>query len=168
VRKSARQASAKLKFCRIAFGAAGSAGAIIDMGEAGDVAKAFVGEEKIRLDWQVPRENRPKQQVKLLLNMMLIAMGSIPRGGVVKAEAVEGGFLVRATGEGAKIFEKTEQVLKGTVQLEEIDARLIQPYYTKRLAAAAGLPLTMVIEGADVVVRAVAAATMAAPIAQAG
>jgi len=168
VRKSARQASAKLKFCRIAFGAAGSAGAIIDMGEAGDVAKAFVGEEKIRLDWQVPRENRPKQQVKLLLNMMLIAMGSIPRGGVVKAEAVEGGFLVRATGEGAKIFEKTEQVLKGTVQLEEIDARLIQPYYTKRLAEAAGLPLTMVIEGADVVVRAVAAATMAAPIAQAG
>jgi histidine phosphotransferase ChpT len=168
VRKSARQASAKLKFCRIAFGAAGSAGAVIDMGEAGDVAKAFVGEEKIRLDWQVPRENRPKQQVKLLLNMMLIAMGAIPRGGVVKAEAVDGGFLVRATGAGAKIFEKTEQVLKGTVQLEEIDARLIQPYYTKRLAEAAGLPLTMVIEGADVVVRAVAAATIAVPIAQAG
>ena len=102
VRKSAKQASAKLKFCRIAFGAAGSAGAIIDMGEAGDVARAFVGEEKIKLDWQVPRENRPKQQVKLLLNMMLIAMGAIPRGGVVKAEVVEGGFSVRATGEGRR------------------------------------------------------------------
>src|SRR5439155_1676322 len=75
VRKSARQASAKLKFCRIAFGAAGSAGAIIDMGEAGDVAKAFVGEERLKLDWQVPREHRPKQQVKLLLKMMLIANG---------------------------------------------------------------------------------------------
>ncbi|HTN96886.1 MAG TPA: histidine phosphotransferase family protein [Nordella sp.] len=168
VRKSARQASAKLKFCRIAFGAAGSAGSIIDMGEAGDVAKAFVGEEKIKLDWQVPRENRPKQQVKLLLNMMMIAMGCIPRGGVVKAEAVEGGFTVRATGEGAKIFEKTDQVLKGAVQLEEIDARLIQPYYARRLAEAAGLPLMLVLDGADVVVRAVAVAEEAAPIAQAG
>ena len=48
------------------------------MGEAGDVAKAFVGEEKIKLDWQAPRENRPKQQVKLLLNMMLIAMACDP------------------------------------------------------------------------------------------
>src|SRR5882672_11216705 len=54
VRKSARQASAKLQFCRIAFGAAGSAGSIIDMGEAGDVAKAFVGDEKVKLDWQAP------------------------------------------------------------------------------------------------------------------
>lgn len=168
VHKSARQASAKLKFCRIAFGAAGSAGAIIDMGEAGDVAKAFVGEEKIKLDWQVPRENRPKQQVKLLLNMMLIAMGCIPRGGIVKAEAVEGGFAIRASGEGAKIFEKTEQVLKGIVQLEEIDARLIQPYYAKRLAEAAGLPLSMAVDGADVVVSAIAAARSAAPMAQAG
>lgn len=168
VRKSAKQASAKLKFCRIAFGAAGSAGAIIDMGEAGDVAKAFVGEEKIKLDWQVPRENRPKQQVKLLLNMMLIAMGSIPRGGVVKAEAIEGGFTIRATGEGAKIFEKTDQVLKGAAPLEEIDARLIQPYYTKRLAEAAGMPLSLALDGADVVVSAVAVAESVVPVAQAG
>ena len=114
------------------------------------------------------RENRPKQQVKLLLNMMLIAMGCIPRGGIVKAEAVEGGFTVRASGEGAKIFEKTDQVLKGEVQLEEIDARLIQPYYARRLAEAAGLPLALMIDGADVVVSAVAAAEATVPIAQAG
>jgi histidine phosphotransferase ChpT len=167
VRKSARQASAKLKFCRIAFGAAGSAGAMIDMGEAGDVAKAFVGEEKIRLDWQVPRENRPKLQVKLLLNMMLIAMSSIPRGGIVTVAAADEGFTVRASGEGAKIFEKTEHVLKGTAPLEEIDARLIQPYYARRLAEAAGLPLAMSLDGADVLVSAVARAEMA-PMARTG
>jgi histidine phosphotransferase ChpT len=162
VKKSARQASAKLQFCRIAFGAAGSAGSMIDLGEAGDVAKAFVGEEKIKLDWQVPRENRPKQQVKLLLNMMLVGMASIPRGGVVRAEATGNGFSVRAKGEGARIFEKTQQVLSGDANLEEIDARLIQPYYTKRLAAAAGLPLSMTMDGADVVVRAQAAEAVAA------
>jgi histidine phosphotransferase ChpT len=162
VKKSARQASAKLQFCRIAFGAAGSAGSMIDLGEAGDVAKAFVGDEKVKLDWQVPRENRPKQQVKLLLNMMLVGMASIPRGGVVKAEANGNGFSVRATGEGARIFEKTAQVLSGSVNLEEIDARLIQPYYTKRLAAAAGLPLSITMDGPDVIVRAQAAEAVAA------
>ena len=74
VRSSAKTAAAKLKFCRIAFGAAGSAGALVDMGEAGEIAKAFVGDEKVKLEWNAPRENRPKQQVKLVLNMMLMAM----------------------------------------------------------------------------------------------
>ena len=83
VRSSAKTAAAKLKFCRIAFGAAGSAGALIDMGEAGEIAKAFVGDEKVKLEWNAPRENRPKQQVKLVLNMMLMAMAGIPRGGLV-------------------------------------------------------------------------------------
>jgi histidine phosphotransferase ChpT len=154
VKKSARQASAKLQFCRIAFGAAGSAGSIIDMGEAGDVARAFVGEEKVRLDWQAPRENRPKQHVKLLLNMMLIGMASIPRGGTVTTQAEGSGFIVRAAGEGARISDKVGQILEGGVNLEDIDARLVQPYYTRRLAAAAGLVLALEMDGGDVVVTA--------------
>ena len=87
VRSSAKTASAKLKFCRIAFGAAGSAGASIDMGEAGEMAMGFMGSEKVRLDWLAPKENRPKQQVKLLLNMLLMAMAGVPRGGLVTVEA---------------------------------------------------------------------------------
>ncbi len=59
VSKSAKQASAKLQFCRLAFGAAGSAGANIDLGEAGDVAMMFVGAEKVELKWLAPREYRP-------------------------------------------------------------------------------------------------------------
>ncbi|MBI3672738.1 MAG: histidine phosphotransferase, partial [Rhizobiales bacterium] len=105
VRSSARTASAKLKFCRIAFGAAGSAGATIDMGEAGEIAKAFVGSEKVRLDWQAPRENRPKQQVKLLLNMMLMAMAGIPRGGLVTIAVAADTFTARAQGDRAKVPE---------------------------------------------------------------
>ena len=68
VRRSSRQASAKLQFCRIAFGAAGSAASSIDTGDAEDVAKKFIGEDKVTLEWEVPREIRPKNQVKLMLN----------------------------------------------------------------------------------------------------
>ena len=154
VRSSARTASAKLKFCRIAFGAAGSAGAMIDMGEAGEIAKAFVGEEKVKLDWLAPRENRPKQQVKLALNMMLMAMASIPRGGVVTVSVEADVFTARAQGDRAKVPEPIAQVVDGTAELATLDARLVQPYYAKQLAQSAGLTLTMGMDGDDVVVKA--------------
>src|SRR6202008_3930697 len=46
IKKSAYQASAKLQFCRLAFGAAGSAGAPIDLGGAEKVARGVLGQEK--------------------------------------------------------------------------------------------------------------------------
>ena len=146
VRSSAKTATAKLKFCRIAFGAAGSAGALIDLTEAGEVARAFVGEEKVKLDWQAPRENRPKQEVKLLLNMLLIALAGIPRGGVVTVSADGSNLAVRATGERAKINEAMAQALAGSADLTTLDARLVQPYYARVLAEAAGLEIHMAME----------------------
>jgi len=154
VRSSAKTASAKLKFCRIAFGAAGSAGASIDMAEAGETARGFVGEEKVKLDWQAPRENRPKQQVKLLLNMLLIGMAGIPRGGTVTVAAAGGGFTVRARGERAKLPEALAEVIEGRADLANLDARLVQPYYASLLARSAGLALKLAMEGDDVVVSA--------------
>ncbi len=157
VRSSARTASAKLKFCRIAFGAAGSAGASIDMSEAGETAKGFVAAEKVKLDWQAPRENRPKQQVKLALNMLLIAMACVPRGGLVTISVDGDVFTARAQGDRAKLPEALAQVIEGTTDLSVLDARLVQPYYAKLLAQSAGLTLTMAMDGEDVVVKAAAA-----------
>ncbi len=151
VRSSAKTATAKLKFCRIAFGAAGSAGALIDLTEAGEVAKAFVGEEKVRLEWQAQRENRPKQEVKLLLNMLLMALAGIPRGGVVTVITDGANLVVKAKGERAKINEGLASALAGTADLTTLDARLVQPYYARILAEAAGLHLSMVMESDDTV-----------------
>jgi histidine phosphotransferase ChpT len=154
VRSSARTASAKLKFCRIAFGAAGSAGASIDMGEAGEMAKGFVGSEKVKLDWQAPRENRPKQQVKLVLNMLLMAMAAVPRGGLVTISVEGDVFTARAQGDRAKVPEAIAQVVDGTADLNLLDARLVQVYYARLLAQSAGLTLSMAMDGEDVVVKA--------------
>ncbi|MGH9875700.1 MAG: histidine phosphotransferase ChpT [Pyrinomonadaceae bacterium] len=156
VRASAKTASAKLKFCRIAFGAAGSAGASIDMGEAGEIALAFMGSEKVRLDWQAPRENRPKQQVKLLLNMLLMAMSGVPRGGLVTVQAGAAELTARAQGDRAKVPEAIAGVLDGTADLTSLDARLVQPYYARLLSQSAGMALSMKMDGEDVLVRAAA------------
>src|SRR5271165_7580217 len=51
IRKSARTASARLQFCRLAFGAAGSSGAQIDLGDAHGMARALIDDGKIKLAW---------------------------------------------------------------------------------------------------------------------
>src|ERR1700716_3820001 len=71
IKKSARQASARLQFCRLAFGAAGSAGAAIDLGNAESVARGLLEDEKTQIAWNLPRELSPKNRAKLLLNMLI-------------------------------------------------------------------------------------------------
>ena len=83
IRKSAKSASARLQFCRLAFGAAGSAGASIDTGDAEKVARGLFADERTTLNWEGPRAFMAKNKVKLLLNLCLIASACIPRGGVM-------------------------------------------------------------------------------------
>src|SRR5204863_7879345 len=83
IRKSSRNASAKLQFCRLAFGAAGSAGAQIDTGDAEKVTRGLMEDDKTKVTWSLPRVLLAKNRVKLLLNMMLIAAQAIPRGGAL-------------------------------------------------------------------------------------
>ena len=87
IRRSAAQASARLQFCRIAFGAAGSAAALLDLGDAEQVARGFVEDDKTKLVWEAPRQLLPKNKVKLLLNLVLVAATTIPRGGEIKVTA---------------------------------------------------------------------------------
>src|ERR671924_448831 len=88
IKKSARTASARLQFCRLAFGAAGSVAAQIDLGDAQTMARAFIEDDKIKLAWNLPRVLLPKNRVKLLLNMLIIASQTIPRGGTLTVEPI--------------------------------------------------------------------------------
>ena len=90
IRKSAKTASARLQFCRLAFGAAGSSGAQIDLGDAQAMARGHLEDGKTTIAWNLPRLLLPKNRVKLLLNMMVIAQQTIPRhqtpGGRIASE----------------------------------------------------------------------------------
>lgn len=146
IKKSAHQASAKLQFCRLAFGAAGSAGAQIDLGDAEKAARGMMEDGKITLAWSLPRQLLAKNRVKLLLNMLMIGAGAIPRGGTLTAEAVGGGdglgFQVTAVGTNAKLAPAVIELLAGT-GVETVDAHAIQPVYTGILARDCGLNVTV-------------------------
>ncbi len=157
IKKSAGTASAKLQFCRIAFGAAGSAGAQIDTGDAEKVARGFLEDEKTKIEWTLPRLLLPKNKVKLLLNMLLIAAQAIPRGGKLVVSPIgEGdamGFKVSATGTNAKV-PPNAPLLSGEMGEESLDAHRIQPFYAGLLAKACGLTTAMAMEGNAVVINA--------------
>src|SRR5271156_5262884 len=86
IKKSAISASARLQFCRLAFGAAGSYGGAIHTGGAGNVARNIFANDRTILRWIGRRRLASRNSVKLLLNMCLIAAGAAPRGGVITVE----------------------------------------------------------------------------------
>ena len=158
IQKSARQASARLQFARLAFGAAGSAGASIDLGDAEQVAKGMFTDDKVTLTWEGPRALLPKNKVKLLLNLVMLATNAIPRGGAiavkVTGEAETAEFVLTATGPNARIPAHVEALLAGAPENGAVDAHAIQPFYTGLIAQAAGMPATFSIEGDAVTIRA--------------
>jgi histidine phosphotransferase ChpT len=157
IRKSAKTASARLQFCRLAFGAAGSAGAVIDLGDAQTMSRGHLEDAKTKIEWNLPRLLLPKNKVKLLLNMLVIAQQTIPRGGVLKVDAIgEGepqGFKITAAGLNARLPQAIVDML-ASEQVGNIDAHAVQPYYTRLLAQACGLKVTLVPEGDAIVVTA--------------
>jgi histidine phosphotransferase ChpT len=155
IKKSANTASAKLQFCRIAFGAAGSAGAQIDLGDAETIARGFLEDDKTKLAWALPRALLAKNRVKLLLNMLVIAGQAIPRGGKISVEPVGAGdtmgFKVSAVGVNGKIPPAVPPLLAAD-SIEGLDAHRIQPFYTGLLAKACGLGVDIAMVGDAVVV----------------
>src|SRR3954464_1917043 len=102
VTMSADQALARIQFMRIAFGAAGSAGAGLDLGEIGRLVAGLLEGGKGQVGWNVPKLYWAKDWAKLLMNATLLAADCLPRGGVVTvdvaSEAQTPSFHIRAEG----------------------------------------------------------------------
>ncbi|MEL6948146.1 MAG: histidine phosphotransferase family protein [Pseudomonadota bacterium] len=154
IAKSAKSASAKLKFSRLAFGASGSAGASIDTGDAEEVAQLYMAGEKSTLEWNGIRSLIPKNRAKLMLNLLLLALSSIPRGGSItmniEGEGDTATFQLRCVGTKARVPPEFVEMLNGAFT-GDLTAHEIQPYYTILLAQEAGLGITATAEGEDIV-----------------
>jgi histidine phosphotransferase ChpT len=144
IKKSAISASARLQFCRLAFGAAGSLTASIDTGDAENVARGLFGNDRTTLRWDAQRQLAPKNTVKLVLNLCLIAASAVPRGGVIAVNLEGQGeamtIRVEASGVNARLSHAAAALLSGET-VEAIDAHSIQPYYTALLAQQCGMAI---------------------------
>lgn len=159
IRASALNASVRLKFARLAFGASGSIGASIDTGEAEKAVRDFIdADRKTEVNWTGPRAIIAKNRVKLLLNLFLVAYAAIPRGGtidvVIEEPETAPRFTLTVKGPMFRVPPKFLEIHSGRLE-EAVDAHAIQPYYTVLLAQEAGMALSAVASTEDVVFTAV-------------
>ena len=157
IRNVTQQASARLQFARFAFGAAGSAGAQIDLATAEQISRGFIGDGKHKLAWKGLPGHMAKDKVKLLLNMVACAVTALPRGGDIEV-ALAGSmekpaFRITCRGATARPPQHLGEFITG-VSPPPLDAMTIQAYYTWRLSQTSGMRLAIEKVGNDIVLAA--------------
>jgi histidine phosphotransferase ChpT len=146
--RSADEASLRLAFYRAAFGHGSStlaaAGWKLALDEAGVLAEGLLKSSKVSLEWQEISSDVigtvPPSAIKVILNLVLIASESLPRGGIVclSFAVLEEGFGVGLTfsGEGAALREDLKCALKKNLEIagDVLSARNIHAYLAQCLA----------------------------------
>ena len=139
VASSANQALARIQFMRIAFGAAGSAGAELDLNEVGRLVAGLLEGGKVTLEWNVPQAYWAKDWAKLLMNATLLGADCLPRGGLVRVDAsadpAAPAFKIHATSGPMSAWPKRSSAPSAaSSSVEHVDARGIQPFLTHKLS----------------------------------
>lgn len=141
--QSARISADKLKFFRLAYGAAGGFGQDVPVEEPRALVQALLGDnDRIALAWAVGDAMLPKAAVKVLLNLAAIGIDALPRGGNldIGAERRDGATEIAVRAAGARIaFDRTiGQALEGSLPDDELSGRTAPAHMVRLLAEERG------------------------------
>ena len=139
IRASARNASARLQFARIAFGAAGSAGMVIDTGDAQNRRNRLSTKREagIRMDG---RALAPAQEQRQAAAQSYSGRQRRPSRAAARsasrwtAATANPKFTISSRGPMLRVPPKFLELHSGNRPDEAIDAHAVQPYYTLLLA----------------------------------
>lgn len=145
--QSARISADKLKFFRLAFGAAGGFGELVAVNEARVLVDALVANNpRISVEWALVSDAMPKPAIKTLLNFALIGIDALPRGGVLALAAeqrahADGGaseIVVRAEGPRIAFDRDIGHALEGNLPHSELSSRTAPAAMLASLAESVG------------------------------
>ncbi|MEG3146088.1 histidine phosphotransferase family protein [Sphingomonas sp. RT2P30] len=141
--ESAKASANKLKFFRLAFGAAGGFGETIDTREARAAIEGLFGaNHRVNLGWLIEDPTLPKGGIKVLLNLALLAGDALIRGGQldIGAEYQNGQVEIVVRAEGPRIILDAElrQALLGETGDAVVTPRAAAAYLVHALVAEGG------------------------------
>lgn len=152
IKHSASQSTAKLQAFRMAYGAGGHDANL----KPEDVQKCFgeliAAEKKISQMWDPygnlgPNEDGkpfPSGYPKMLMGAMMMAQETLMKGGDIMVKAGEGAqTVIIAMGDGATVRDSVEEALKGDINVDDLDPRLVHPYALGVLARGYGYTLSI-------------------------
>jgi histidine phosphotransferase ChpT len=137
-------------FYRLAFGI--GAGARASVADARMLAGELLSEGPVALEWFVPAVPGPGRAIcadgmKLLLNMVLLCVDSLPRGGILAVgvtNLAQGtGVVMTASGVGARFRGELRTAMGPDFPAGELSARTVQGYFAARLAERLGTTITV-------------------------
>lgn len=126
--QSARISANKLKFFRLAYGAAGGFGEQVPSEEPHELLTALTAsDERLTLDWAVSEPTLSKPAIKVLLNLAAMGLDSLVRGGTlaVGAESTNGQteIAIRASGPRIAFDANVGRALDGSLDTDELSGR---------------------------------------------
>ena len=154
VKNSSRQAAAKLKFLRLAFGAGGSAPGIIAVEEIRSLIGDMYKDAKPDIVYDFHDDGIDKARARILLNMTMLGVQAVPRGGEVRIATTDDTLTITSTGPRARLDDTVDQALKGRSPEHGFDGRSIQPFYTNMMTREADGQLTASAEDETVIFKA--------------
>ena len=141
--QSAKTSADKLKFFRLAFGAAGGFGEDVPVEEPKALVNALAGNNgRITVNWNLAEPTLPKPAVKVMLNLALFGIEALVRGGTldIGAEAPNGvaEIVIRASGPKIAFDETIGKALDGTLPDSELSSRTAPAALIRQLAESRG------------------------------
>jgi histidine phosphotransferase ChpT len=141
--QSARISADKLRFFRLAFGAAGGFGDLVPLDDARAVVDALAANNgRIEVRWQLSGDSLPKATVKVMLNFALMAIDALVRGGTLEIAAelreASSELVVRATGARIAFDADIGRAIDGSLPASELSSRTAPAAMVRELAASLG------------------------------
>ena len=126
--QSARTSADKLKFFRLAYGAAGGFGEAVPVAEAQELLQSLTAaDERLTLEWGVTEANLAKPAIKVLLNLAAMGLDALVRGGTLSVGAERGShgteIAIRAAGPKVAFDANIGRALNGELAAEELSGR---------------------------------------------
>ncbi len=148
--QSAKISADKLKFFRLAFGAAGGFGESVAVEEAKQLVNALAANNaRVTVNWSLGVASLPKPAIKVLLNFALLGMEALVRGGTldIGAESRSGAseIVVRAAGPRVAFDQEIGKVLEGDLGEGGLTSRNAPAFMLYQIAARQGGGLQFVL-----------------------
>ncbi|MCA8893336.1 MAG: hypothetical protein KDA56_16320 [Hyphomonas sp.] len=134
----AEKAAARIQFLRYAFGSIGLNAGAADIHEARKITEAFIKSHKPSVEWDIQADHLSFSHVRLMMNLVMMAVESLPRGGVVsvRIRSEAGGLTITLTAKGdrARLKNEVTAAIEGTEPEEGWRAENIQSLFTKMIS----------------------------------
>ena len=143
---SARQASRRLQWFRVAFGSASGLPSAAMFGETRRLALDLFEDTRVSLDWTAPdaaiEAVASREAAKFALNLSLVALECLPRGGGVQVRIVPHQASIKisvaAVGASARVPDDMQLALRNDAPTSELTPKSVPAYLAARLASQAG------------------------------